>query len=191
MSGGPRAGGLVAREGTGGLPDAVRRDAGSAPSPSVRGLASVSGVSSVGRFQSAFLRFGELFAKHETLGGWQRAISSLGRECHDQYGTLALLGEALKSSRGRLGAFWRTNCVSSNSPTSGASPKFSRELLPVSLPAARAYLADVHPPPVGEEGPCTLRIEASRYWALIVVGLLGFHATAGWTSKEVGGPPQV
>ena len=94
MSGGPRAGGLVAREGTGGLPDAVRRDAGSAPSPSVRGLASGSGVSSVERFQSAVLRFGESFAKHETLGGWQRAISSLGRECHDQYGMLALLGEA-------------------------------------------------------------------------------------------------
>ena len=142
-------------------------------------------------FPSAVLRFGELFAKHDTLGGWQRAISSLGRGCHDQYGTLALLGEALKSSRGRLGAFWRRNCVSSNSPTSGASPKFSRELLPVSLPAAKAYLADVHPPPVGEEGPCTLRIEASRYWALIVAGLLGFHATAGWTSKEVVGPPQV
>ena len=26
---------------------------------------------------------------------------------------------------------------------------------------------------------------------MIVAGLLGFHATAGWTSKEVGGPPQV
>ena len=187
MSEGPCAGGLVACEGTGWLPGAGRRDEGAAPTTPVRALATGGKVSAAECFQSSVSRFGEAFAKHETLVGWQRAIGSLGRECQDQYGTLALLGEARKSSRGRLGALWRRNCVSSNSPSSGASPKFSRELLPLSLPAARAYLADVHPLPVGEEGPCSLRIEASRYWALTVVGLLGFHATAGWTSKEVGG----
>ena len=191
MSEAERAEGLVAREGTGwplGAPHGGEATAAALP---VRSLASGPSQSTAGEFLDLVSRFGESFAKHETLGGWQRAISSLGRECRDQFGSLALLGEALKFSRGRLGAFWRRNCEGSNSPTSGAPPKFSRELLPVSLPAAREYLAAMQPSPVGEEGAGSWRVEASRYWALIVVALLGYHATAGWTSKEVGGPPQV
>ena len=35
-----------------------------------------------------------------------------------------------------------------------------------------------------------MQVEASRYWALIITAILGFFASAGWTSKEVGGPPQ-
>ena len=155
-----------------------------------RALASDPSMSAGMSFLGTVVRFGKIFEGVETLNGWQRAICSLGQECRDQYMSLALMGEALKSSMGRLGSYWRRNCVSSDSPTSGAPPKFSRELLPVSLPAARVYLAGVHPPSVREEGPCSLQVEASRYWALIIVSLLGYHATAGWTSKEVGGPPQ-
>ena len=87
----------MAREGTGGPPGVWRGDVVAAPDPPARALAMTENVSTAESFRCAVARFAEAFAEHETLGGWQRAIATLGRECQNQFGTLALLGEALKS----------------------------------------------------------------------------------------------
>ena len=68
-----------------------------------RALASHSSMSAGMRFLGAVERFAKIFEGVETLDGWQRAICSLGRECRDQYLSLALMGEALKFWYGEAG----------------------------------------------------------------------------------------
>ena len=63
-----------------------RGDVVAAPDPPARALATAENMSTAASFRCAVARFAEAFAKHETLGGWQRAIGFLGRECRNQYG---------------------------------------------------------------------------------------------------------